>query len=100
MEFQARAEKAKAWYKRNRGKDSDPRVGKSLELASKKAFKQAVAILDRAIEERPDDSQAIAVRRRIVELQLWNMVDGGLASWAGGKPKGSHPPIPITPGPP
>jgi SOS-response transcriptional repressor LexA len=34
------------------------------------------------------------------ELELWRLVDEGLALWSGGKPKGSSPPIEITSGPP
>ena len=40
------------------------------------------------------------VERDEVERVLRNLVKSGFASWAGGKPKGSDPPIEITPGPP
>jgi hypothetical protein len=34
------------------------------------------------------------------EKHLWRLVDDGVANWSGGKPRGSDPPIEVTPGPP
>ena len=36
----------------------------------------------------------------VSEGYAWRMVRLGLGTWNGGKPKGSNPPIPVTPGPP
>ena len=99
MEFEARAQKARAWYRRTRSKDDDPRLAESLELAASKSFKEALATVERVLEERSDDSGAMKVRARVVELQLWDLVDAGVASWSGGKPKGSKHPVKLTPGP-
>jgi hypothetical protein len=49
---------------------------------------------------RPDDAKTIARRRALVEKELRALARKGVISWAGGKPKGSQPPIPISPGPP
>ena len=100
MEFEARAEKAKAWYKRTPKEDRDPRIEKGLELAGRKAFKEAIALLDKVVAERPQSAAATGTRSRIIDLSLWDMVDSGFATWSGGKPKGSRHPVRVTPGPP
>lgn len=33
--------------------------------------------------------------RALAEVQLWRLVDKGIVTWAGGRPKGSVPPIPV-----
>lgn len=43
--------------------------------------------------------QLVARRQQISEGFSWLMVRQGKAEWAGGKPKGSNPPIEVTPGP-
>jgi len=79
---------------------ADPRIRKATALARKGAFFEAVAIARKLTTERPDDDEVRELRREILDMQLWDLVRRGVASWSGGKPTGSNPPIPITPGPP
>ena len=68
-------------------------------LAQLGRYEEAVAAYDRALALVPDDA-VIAARRTILDNILRGLRRSGVVSWAGGKPQGSNPPIPITPGPP
>jgi Flp pilus assembly protein TadD len=61
---------------------------------------EAQAAVEQALKLAPDDEDAKKLRRGILDAMLRRLVRSGFASWAGGKPKGSDPPIEITPGPP
>jgi tetratricopeptide (TPR) repeat protein len=71
----------------------------ALALAELRRFKEALAVLD-ALGKRVHETDSAKVRRSIVEMALRDLVRSGFASWDGGKPLGSDPPIEITPGPP
>ncbi len=60
----------------------------------------ALESINRGLVLRPDDVDARALRRQVLDAILRRLARRGVISWAGGKPKGSEPPIPITPGPP
>ena len=54
-------------------------------------------------ELTPDSPNRALLEARIglvSDAYAWRMVRLGLATWSGGKPKGSNPPIPVSPGPP
>ena len=71
-----------------------------LALAHLGHYVKALAILNRSLEQRPGEAKVIAARRTILDNILRGLRRSGVVSWAGGKPQGSNPPIPITPGPP
>jgi tetratricopeptide (TPR) repeat protein len=58
---------------------------------------EAVSALDEALAK--DDTDLRQLRQEIVRAVLSSTTRAGFASWSGGKPAGSHPPIEITPGP-
>ncbi|HEX5370371.1 MAG TPA: tetratricopeptide repeat protein [Dehalococcoidia bacterium] len=56
----------------------------------------------RALETLSDRNNPMVkdALRIVLDLHLQYLVDAGFAEWGGGKPTGSEPPIPVTPGPP
>lgn len=75
-------------------------ANRGLALAHLGHSAEALTALDRAIELQPDDQGLVSCRRKILQELLRGLRRRGVVSWAGGKPTGSHPRIPITPGPP
>lgn len=75
-------------------------ANRGLALAHLGQSAEALTALDRAIELQPDDQGLVSCRRKIVEELLRGLRRKGVVSWAGGKPTGSRPRIPITSGPP
>jgi Flp pilus assembly protein TadD len=73
--------------------------GRAIALFQLDQLKESVVAFNESLAFRPDDEVA-AMRHAALEALLWNLVDQGFASWSGGKPKGSDPPIEVTPGPP
>ena len=72
-------------------------------LARKGHVRESLDEIDRALGEELDDLERIELRKlrtELVDHDLWTMVKAGAATWSGGKPKGSNPPIDVTPGPP
>lgn len=63
-------------------------------------LEDAIAALDKALALEPGDAQTRSFRTLIVTELLRRLARKRVISWAGGKPKGSDPPVPITPGPP
>ncbi len=85
-----------------RSDSSDPRVYFNLALVLLKLGEsedalQAVAL---AIDLDPGNEASLDLRRLVLQGHLRKLARRGFASWSGGKPKGSNPRIPITPGPP
>ena len=79
------------------------RLNLAAALARSRKHKEAVAAIDRAweIARNDEDRQSLAdLRQQIVEASLRKLVRRGIVSWSGDRPKGSDPPVPITPGPP
>ena len=72
-------------------------------MCSREELDAALKEVDAALAALPEDAlqrtDLRATRTLVVQGYLWRMVRMGLATWAGGKPKGSTPPIPVTPGP-
>ncbi len=75
-------------------------ANRGLALAHIGRHEEALAALNHSLEERPDEPNAASARRAILEEVLRRLVRKRVVNWAGGKPQGSHPRIPITPGPP
>jgi tetratricopeptide (TPR) repeat protein len=75
-------------------------VNKGVTLGALGQLEQAYAAAQQILALAPEDQHAQGLRREIVHAMLRRLVKKGFASWSGGKPKGSEPPIPITPGPP
>jgi Flp pilus assembly protein TadD len=73
--------------------------GRAIALFQLDQLKESVIAFNQSLAIRPDDKVA-AMRHAALEALLWNLVEQGFASWSGGKPKGSDPPIEVTPGPP
>jgi Flp pilus assembly protein TadD len=73
--------------------------GRAIALFQLDQLKESVVAFNESLAFRPDDEVA-AMRHAALEALLWNLVDQGFASWSGGRPKGSDPPIEVTPGPP
>jgi hypothetical protein len=71
---------------------------------SRKELDAALAEVDSDLEtvspEDPEHNRLELTRRMIFDGYAWRMVRLGLITWSGGKPKGSDPPIRVTPGPP
>lgn len=72
----------------------------SVTLANLDRYNEALGSINRYLALRPDDADAQALHRELLDKRLWELVAEGFARWSGGKPKGSDPGIPITPGPP
>ena len=69
-------------------------------LSQLRRYKDALELIDRALNLRPADADLLTLRRETLGAQLKHLAKKGFASWSGGKPKGSEPPIPVTPGRP
>ena len=63
-------------------------------------LREAHQDVDLALELKPGLKEAKTFRREVLDMFIWRTVEAGYAHWDGSKPKGSNPPIEITPGPP
>lgn len=64
-----------------------------LELGQIEAARE---LMKRALTIEPDNKPLKKARKKVTEASLWHMVGNGLASWSGGKPKGSATPVPVS----
>lgn len=74
-------------------------ANRGLALAHMGRYREALNDLDRALPLRQSDQKLASCRRMVLEELLRALDREGVLSWAGGKPAGSVPPIPITAGP-
>jgi len=68
---------------------------KAFALVELSRIKEALATLEDLKHPTVDDA-----RKKVLRFHLQKLAKSGFASWRGGKPTGSNPRIPITPGPP
>ncbi len=80
--------------------DVDVLILKGLALAALGQNNEALAAVNQALALRPDDAEAQALHRELLDKVLRELVDKGFAHWSGGKPKGMKRPVKVTPGPP
>ena|SRR6476660_7994012 len=73
-------------------------------LLSREELDAALADLDARLAQGSKATDEVEILKRERDLVSqgygWMLVRQGKLLWEGGKPKGSHPPIEITPGPP
>lgn len=72
----------------------------ALALVRLDRLEDAVAALDRALNLEPNDPETVSLRKQVVAELLRRLARKRVISWGGGKPKGSEPPVAVTPGPP
>ncbi len=75
-------------------------TNRALALAALARYEEALASVNAALALRPDDAEAQALHREVLEKRLKDLVAEGFARWSGGKPKGMKRPVKLKSGPP
>jgi tetratricopeptide (TPR) repeat protein len=79
--------------------DADTLTLRASALSGLRRHEDALRAVNAARAIRPHDSRIRALHEAILHEVLRGLTRKGLARWSGGKPKGTSPLIPITPGP-
>jgi tetratricopeptide (TPR) repeat protein len=74
-------------------------TGRAIALYQLDRLKESVAAFNESLGLKQDENVS-SMKQGVLDELLWSLVHQGFASWSGGKPQGSDPPIEVSPGPP